>query len=231
MSTYHSRTGRRAIVAALLLLFAPGLSPAPHARPAGVPPEARFSERSGSFLLTDKLGELHRIRIWSPNGAIRSVTLFREPFKDNDVTSFDSDGNWYARERITWTVTKGKTVRTVTKNLPPREKPAQVPEKAEFDFELKKWQLGAVSAGKPEGPWKLWWPSGEPAGTTHYRLGKRSGETVLLHKNGTVAERRNYADGVLDGLLNAYDATGKRILVQQYRAGRIVNERRFDGKE
>ncbi|MDV6237890.1 membrane-binding protein [Leptospira ellisii] len=168
-------------------------------RPANVPRAAQYDEKQNLFVLKERDGEIQKETQWDIQGVLESETYSIGEL--DDYTNYIK-GRWYSRKQYYgFSITKGK-------ELPPREKPSPIPKEAEFNFEFRKWELGELKDGKKEGVWKLWWPSGESAGTVEYKNGQYDGKLHMIWENGKTQEICMYVSGKRNGEQLIYHESG-----------------------
>ncbi|MDV6235366.1 membrane-binding protein [Leptospira ellisii] len=193
----------------LTFLFVNGVFSEPP-RPDNVPNAAKYDEKRNSFILKERDGEIRKETGWDPQGLLESETYSIGEL--DDYTSYIK-GRWYSRKQFYgFSITKAK-------QLPPRDKPSSIPKAAEFNFDFRKWEFGELKDGKKEGVWRLWWPSGEAAGTIDYKNGHYDGKLKMLWENGKTRETCLYVSGKQDGEYFLYHESGKVHYTVKYMNG------------
>jgi antitoxin component YwqK of YwqJK toxin-antitoxin module len=82
---------------------------------------------------------------------------------------------------------------------------------------------GAYRDGKPHGKWEYYYDFGRLLRTCEYKDGKLHGKSVMYSERGRVSEESEYRENRLDGEYTRYDdKTGKVLLRQEYKEGRVV---------
>lgn len=187
-------------------LFAASLWAEPP-KPSNIPKEAKYDEKNNGFVLQKIDGSIRTEREWNNLGVIE-----RESYSIDDLYDFTIylNGRWYSREQYYgFNIDKAKS-------LPPREKPSSIPEKAEFNFDFRKWELGETKEGKKEGVWKLWWPTGEAGGSVEYKNGIYDGKLNVIWENGKAQETCSYISGKQEGEYILYHESGKIHWIVKY---------------
>lgn len=228
---------------ALSLFLVVSLSAEPP-RPSNVPSGAKYDEKSKTFVLHKSDGPFSEWKEWDEAGVLESES-YTLGENLHDLTHY-LKGRWYSREQYYgFNITKAK-------QLPPREKPSSIPEKAEFNFDFRKWELGEIKDGKKEGVWRLWWPTGESGGTIEYKndqydgklnmiwengvpretcayvSGKQEGEYFLYHESGKVHYTVKYVHGLKEGLGFQYYETGELHLKTEYVKGNALTQEKYE---
>ena len=210
------------------------------ARPKNVPKEAKYDEDVKSYILTEKIGVKIRRTMWSKGGELNSINYAEGDLHERTIYI---GGRWFSRKKFHLREPIKKAV-----NLPPEYRPKGLPEKAVFNLDFKKWEDGEMRSGKKNGIWKLYWPTGENAGTLEYKdglyhgdlkkvwengkpcktvkfvIGKKEGEEKWFFENGKLSETYLYKDGLLNGVYFRYNEKGKAVWKHYYEKGKLIKE-------
>src|SRR5262245_35007252 len=95
------------------------------------------------------------------------------------------------------------------------ERPASVPDKAEWIADQGIWELAATALdGTKHGEARQWRGDGVLYMRAHYAKNVLDGPFALFHPNGEIAREGNYVAGELDGLVTSFasDATTPETL-------------------
>ncbi|WP_411821250.1 toxin-antitoxin system YwqK family antitoxin [Leptospira sp. 'Mane'] len=180
------------------------------ARPKNIPENAYYNSEIKSFVLVERFGKKEKKTMWDKEGELAFVSWIDGDFRES---TFYNRGRWSSRQKY--------HIHKLTKRdyLPPDFKPKEIPEKATFNFDFSKWEIGETTWFKKNGTWKLYWPTDEYGGTIEYKNGVYEGYLRTIWENGKPYETVKYSNGKREGEYKAYYDNGKLLDLSYYKNG------------
>ncbi|TGK54014.1 hypothetical protein EHQ16_18465 [Leptospira kanakyensis] len=198
------------------------ISVALNARPSNIPADAKFDSKDNSYELVEKIGNREKIVTWNHSGQLSYILWTEGDY--NELTSF-SNGRWSARAKYR---SQNPLIR---ENLPPEIRPKEIPKEATFNFDFRKWEVGETVQRKKNGIWRLFWPSGEFAGTVEYKDDQYEGKLQTFWENGKPYQSANYLNGKKEGEYKTFHENGALYEFGKYRNDKLVGiGTRYDDK-